>query len=176
MTQTSKEYSTALFSLAKETNSTKEFLDALYLISEKFAENPEYVSLLSSPNIPLNERNNLLEKAFQNSIPEYVLSFTQLLCENKHLSDFNQIIYEYEQIYKTYSSVSDARIVSTIPLTENEKNTLIKNLEKKSGNTVHAKFEIDKTLLAGIVIYLNDTVIDGSLKHKLKEIKEVINQ
>lgn len=176
MTQTAKEYACALFELAGETNdgSEKKFADALSIILNEFKSNPEYIDLLSSPNIPIGERRAVLEKAFAGYVPEYVLSFTQLLCDNGHIKDFEIYVKEYEQLVKAFSSVSNARVVSMIPLTDSEKEALLKKLEKISGHHVTAKYEIDESLLGGMVIYMDDTVIDGSLKHQLKEVKEVI--
>lgn len=174
MTQTAKEYAVALFELAKETDSEKTFADALNVVLNEFTSNPEYAVLLSSPNVPARDRRALLETAFAGHVPEYVLSFTQLLCDKGHITDFEKYVKEYEQLVKSFTSVSDARIVSAVPLTDSEKSALVKKLEAISGHHVTAEYEIDKSLLGGVVVHMDDTVIDGSLKHKLKEIKEVI--
>lgn len=174
MTETAKEYAAALFELAKETNEEKTFANALTVIQSVFSTNPEYMDLLSSPNIPVRERRSLLEKAFAGHIPEYVLSFTELLCDKGHIREFGKCVQEYEKLVKAFASVSSARIVSAVPLTGPEKTALIKKLEKISGHMVTAQYEIDESLLGGVVVHMDDTVIDGSLKHQLKEVKEVI--
>lgn len=174
MTETAKEFATALFELAKETNEEKKFADALKIIQTAFQNNSEYLDLLSSPNIPLNERRVILERAFAEHVPEFVLSFTELLCDKGHIREFDKCIKEYEQLLKAFESVSNARVVSTIPLTDEQKTALVKKLEKMSGHLVTAEYEIDETLLGGVVVHMDDTVIDGSLKQQLKEVKEVI--
>lgn len=115
-----------------------------------------------------------MENAFAGKIPEYVLSFTQLLCEKGHIRDFEKCTAEYEKLFKALQSMSNARIVSAIALTDSEKSALIKKLEKMSGHIVTAQYETDSKLLGGVVIYMDDTVIDGSIKHQIKEVKEVI--
>lgn len=174
MTETAKEYATALFELAKETKEEKQFADALAVIQTAFQSDPEYLDLLSSPNIPLSERRALLEKAFLEHVPEYVLSFTELLCDKGHIREFDRYVKEYGQMLKAFESVSDARVISTIPLTDEQKAALIKKLEKISGHIVTAQYEIDEALLGGMVIHMDDTVIDGSLKQQLKDVKEVM--
>ena len=154
MTETAKEYAIALFELAKETDDTKTFADALTFIQNIFATDPEYVDLLSSPNIPAQERRELLEKALAGHVPEYVLSFTELLCDKGHIRAFDTCVQEYEQLMKAFASVSSARIVSTIPLTDAEKARLIKKLEKMSGHIVTAQYEIDESLLGGVVVHM----------------------
>lgn len=174
MTETAKEYATALFELAKETNEEKQFSEALKVIQTAFQTDLEYLDLLSSPNIPLNERRTILEKAFADHVPEFVLSFTELLCDKGHIREFDRCVKEYEKMEKAFESLSTARVVSTIPLTDEQKTALIKKLEKMSGHIVAAEYEIDETLLGGVVVHMDDHVIDGSLKQQLKEVKEVI--
>ena len=82
MMQTEREYAEALFSLAAEENSVAEYLDALLTVKELVAENPDYIELLASPAIPMSERLAAIDEAFDGRMPEYVVSFIRLLCEN----------------------------------------------------------------------------------------------
>lgn len=176
MTDISKEYAAALFALAREGGTEREFSAALALIDRALTAQPEYGLLLSSPNIPLRERLGLLDQAFGEQVPEYVLSFTKILCEKGHIRQFSACVEEYENLHRAVSEVSAARIVSAVELTEEEKAALMKKLTALSGHTVEPRYEIDGSILGGVVIYMDDRVIDGSLKHKFREIKEVIGQ
>lgn len=176
MIEITKEYSTAIFELAKEDSAERDFWEALLLIDTELSSEPEYSILLASPNIPIRERQLLLEQAFADKVPDYVLFFTELLCENGHIQSFHDCVKEYEKMYKTLNSVSSARIVSAVELSSEEKTDLIKKLENITGNIVMAEYEIDKSIIGGVVIYMEDKVIDGSILHRLKEIKEVINE
>lgn len=176
MTETSKEYAAALFELARETASEEEFGRALAFIRSVFAEDPEYADLLSTPSIPISERKALIEQAFASRVPAYVLSLTELLCEKGHIREFGRCVSEYEALYKALEAVSTARVVSAVPLSEDEREALVGRLQKLSGHMVDAEYEIDKSIIGGVIIYMDDKVIDGSIKHKLKEVKEVIGK
>lgn len=172
MTEISKEYASALFEIAREKMAVDETAGALRLVLEQFEAAPEYANLLSSPNIPIKERRFLIEEAFSKYLPDYLLSFVMILCEKGHIKELSQCVDEYNAMNKAFSKVSEARIISAIELTENEKEALLKKLEIISGHTVNANYEIDEKIIGGLVIYIDDKVIDGSLRHKLKEIKE----
>ena len=116
------------------------------------------------------------EEAFGAHVPEYVLSFTQLLCEKGHIRLFGECADEYEKMYTALKAVSDARVVSAVALTDGEKSALMAKLEQMTGNLVVPTYETDPSLIGGVVIYVGDTVIDGSLKSRLKDIKEVIGR
>ena len=86
MAQISNEYAEALFALALETGSVKEYSEALDIVLNLMKENPEYIDFLSSPDIPKQERVGALESAFGGKIPETVVSF--LCLEKDKLSTF----------------------------------------------------------------------------------------
>lgn len=176
MTEISKEYAAALFALAREQNRGQEFYSALLSVQKELENIPEYVQILSAPNIPAQERCGLLEQAFAAVVPEYVLSFLKLLCEKGQIRLFSDCVKEYELLYQAFCKVSSARVVSAAELTEAEKRILQDELERISGHSVTAQYEIDGALIGGMVVYMDDTVIDGSLRTKLKELKEVMTE
>ena len=47
-------------------------------------------------------------------------------------------------------------------------------LAARAGRPVELKVVIDPELLGGIVVQLGDTVIDGSMSHRLTELKSVL--
>lgn len=176
MTEISKEYASALFELAKEQGEERAFYTALRQIQKEFDAEPDYMLLLSAPNIPIRERHALLEQAFAEQAPEYVLSMVELMCEKGHIRAFHDCVQEYKTLYQAFCSVSSARVVSAVELTDSEKEALLRKLEKLSGHTVSVQYELDAALIGGIVIYMDDKIIDGSLRTKMKELKEVISQ
>lgn len=79
-------------------------------------------------------------------------------------------------MYKALSLVSSAHVVSAIELSNEEKTALIEKLEKLTGNTVAAEYEINESIIGGVIVNIDDKVIDGSIRHRLQEVKEVIGE
>ena len=174
MTETSREYAIALFTLGKETNTEKEIAESLDFLRDIFAENPEYVEFLASPSISKNERIDSLKKLLNGRVHEYAESFALLLCEKNRIRNIVAYIDEYKNLHDLVARISKATIKSAINLSENEKTELLNKLSKKCGHTVEAEFIIDKSIIGGIVIEVDGNVYDGSVKQYLSEIKEVI--
>lgn len=170
-----KEYATALFMLAKEEHSHEEYLDALEKVSKAFEQVPEYMIFLSSPSIPKFDRITALEEAFATRVPKHVLSLLQILCEKNCIKSFKRCTEEYVKLYNASKMVSTAKVRSVVPLTEEEKQRLKEKLEKISGNTVILKYSTDKTLLGGIIVEMDGKILDGSIRRRLHDMKEVIN-
>ena len=175
MAEISKEYAEALFSLACESGTEGAVLDALVLVSDTMAQNPDYALFLSSPGISLEERIATVDQVFGASVPEHVVSFLQLLCEKRRIQYLTECIEEYRKLWNAAHAVVVAKVTSAVPLTEEEQAGLKKKLER-DGATVMLDCHVDPAILGGIIVETNGKVIDGSLRHQLLEVKEVINR
>ena len=169
-----KEYSQALFTLACEENSAEKYYEELKLVSDVFRSDTEYLTLLSSPNLSMEEKISCIDGAFSSFVSEYTLSFLKLLCEKGHISRFDVCLDDYEKLYNLKCRTRVARVISSVELTDEEKAKIKASLEKKWKVTVNLACETDESILGGIIIETEDTVIDGSLKSKLRDVKDVI--
>lgn len=173
MTQISKEYSEALFSLACESGAEKKIMTELDTV-KSVIEGEDILSLLCAPSVPLSERLTVIDSVFGKIAGEYVLSFLKLLCERKRLSQLSSCIDGYRELLNAKDAVVTAKVTSALPLTEEEKKSLKDTLEKKSGHTVILDCSVDEAILGGVIVEMLGTITDGSLRRRLKEIKEVM--
>ncbi len=96
---------------------------------------------------------------------EVINRFVKLLAENHHLSLAYKISYFLKQIYKKEAIDLDLKCSSARPLSS----SIIQELAK------HFKIDkveetVDKSLLGGIIIRYQDTIIDASMKTRLKNL------
>ena len=175
MHEIGSEYGTALFMLAAENNQKREYQRALATVKAAFSENPDYFAFLQSPAIEKSERLASLEAVFAVDLPEYVLSFLMLLLDKGRLSFFFECCEAYEELLAASEHVAADKITSALPLTEDEKEKLIQKLKKLCRAEVIATYEIDEAILGGVIIEVDGKIIDGSLRHRLIEIKGVMN-
>lgn len=171
-----KEYAEALFSLAGEEQMQKQISDSLHDVLKICGEHSEYTQLLCSPAVSKSERINLIRTAFGGSVPEYVMSFLCILCERGLFSCLDECAEIYDDMLRFSKGISIAYVKSAFELSESQKQALKQKLESKFGHTVKLECSINKELLGGLVITIDGEVLDGSLKHRLQEIKEVMGR
>ncbi len=176
MTDMSKAYADALFSLALETNTVFETLMALKEMHNGIYGTEGALDLLASPSIPKDERCAVLEKAFGNVQPEHVMSFVGVLVQHGHIRELDDCLQAYTALHDEHCRLSTAYVTSAIELTAKEKADLTQKLSRKFQRTIHLECAVDPSLLGGLVVRVDNQVIDGSLKHRLHEIKEVMNR
>ena len=175
MKEVNKEYAQALFMIAKEKDMVDTYSDVLKQIAALVDENPDYTEFLSSPALPLSERLSAIDEAF-GSYPEEIASFLKLLCENGHIKEIKECIEEFIDLENMLEKSVAADVYSSVELSDEQKEKLTQKLETKFGKKVLATFEVDKSLLGGIKIVMEDEVLDGSIEKRLKDLKEVIKQ
>ncbi len=175
MNNISHEYAEALFLLSCEEKNEEKYLFDVRLVKEILKSEPEYVELLHSPSISKEEKLNLIENAFDGRVNMHVVSFLKLLCENNRISEIFSCFDAYEKLYNEVKRVIVAKITSAIELTDDEKAKIKARLEKKFGYKVELECKVNEKILGGIIIETEDTVMDGSLKRKMRDVKEVIS-
>ena len=171
----SKEFGTALFSLALEEGKEDLFSESLEIVRVAFSENSEYVDLLMSPNISIDSRLNALKSAFATIVEDEVLSFLELMCRKSKISGIYEAIDEYSLQYNMWKKHIVANVFSAHPLTKEQQTALTQKLEEIKKSRVQLLCTVDKNLLGGVIVEIDGTVLDGTLKEKLRNIKEVID-
>lgn len=170
------EYSEALFALAAEKGETEVFSESLTLLKELLSENKEYTEFLFCPSLPLSERLSAIDEAFGSNFPEEILSLIKILTENGRIRELPLLIDEFFSLKRDFENTKTVKVTSSVALSDGQKEKLIKNLEKKYQAKIHAVYEVDETLIGGIKIAFDDILIDGSIRKRLKDLKEVIEK
>ena len=148
----------------------------LELVGESFEENPKYIDLLASPAISLSERLVALEKAFSDALPDDILCFLKLLCENLQIYAVQECILEYKALIDNIKKVKIAKVTSAVELGDGEKSALIGKLSSMTDSTVILDCTIDKSILGGIAVEVDGMVLDGTLRRRLKDVKDAMNE
>ncbi len=176
MNNVAQEYGTALFMLASEENKVNDYRNGLAVIKRAFEDEADYLTFISSPSIPLTQRLQSITAVFADSVEENVLNFLLLLCEKNRLDCFDDAEIAFEALYDESQRTINIRVKSAVSLSDDQKARLEAKLEQKYKHRVDTQYIIDTTLLGGVIIEADDTVIDGSLRHRIGQIKEVIGR
>ena len=176
MTTTSREYAEALFELAAEEKLVPETSEGLELVRAAVREEPGYLALLASPAIGKDARLSALDGAFRGRIPEILLGVLRMMTARGHVSELTDMAREFEELAREYRGEAEARVTSAVALSEEKQEKLKAGLEKKFRRQVTLRCEVDPALIGGVRVEMEGSVIDGSLKNRLDQIKEVMHQ
>ena len=90
-------YGQSLYILAKEEGLEDTILQQLAVLESCFADQPEYLKLLASHDLPKQERTGLLEEGFRGQVHAYVLNFLKLLTEKSYIRQFGDCCHAYRE-------------------------------------------------------------------------------
>ncbi len=176
MTKAGDLYGQSLYDLAAEENLTDEILGQMQTVNTIFAENPDYITLLSEPSVPKKERLQLVDEAFGDDLQAYLKNFIKVLLERGMLREFSGCCRRFRSCYNTDHGIAEAVVTSAVKLSSEQSEQLKAKLEKISGKQVLLKEKTDPDILGGIRVELDGQLFDGSVKGRLSELRKKVDE
>lgn len=174
MTGAEKEYATALYQLSREENQVEEIREGLALACQAMGDAPEYVKLLQNPALPKAQRLELLDEAFRDAVPGYVLNFLKILCEKSALGILDGCQNAFLTLYYEERNILPVTATSAQPLSEAQRAGLKEKLEKATGKTVLLNERVDETLLGGMKVEYAGKELDGSVAGRMERLRRIL--
>ena len=97
-------------------------------------------------------------------------NFVKVLADFDRLALIATIGEQYEVLKANHEKTVEVAIVSAYELSDDEQATLKEALNRRLQRTVELETETDSSLLGGVVIRTEDTVIDDSVRGKLQKL------
>lgn len=169
-------YASSLYNVAQEEKCEKEVHESLALVKAVLSENGEYMKIMSSAAIALEERERLLEEAFSGNVHPYVLNFMKLLSKKRAFEILPTVAESYEKAYFKNNNIERAKITTAIELGDEKKAEILKRISSSTGKEILGEFLVDEALMGGIVIETEQSSIDASLSGKLESVKRYISK
>lgn len=171
----SKRYAQALVDFAKdEIISFDEISANLTAVLFILSHSKEVYMVLTNPLIDMSSKEDIVEKIFERDVNTVVINFLKLLVSKNRFD----LIYEITEIYNSLldeiNQVARIEVVSAIDLDDVEKLKIKDKLSEKLQKEVSVKYEIDKSIIAGLVIKYGDKVADMSVAHKIDEYRAAL--
>ena len=79
MTEIAKAYGRTLYDLAVECESVEQMLDEITVLRQAFEENPQFLTLMGTPNLTKEERIAIVDETFGGKVHIYLLNFLKVL-------------------------------------------------------------------------------------------------
>jgi len=168
-------YANAVFDLARQAGELDRWSSMLALLAAA-AAHPQLKTLLGSPGVPEEQKGQRLSGVCGDDITESARKFVQVLATNKRLPVLGEIHQQYEALRAQEQQTLDVEVTSAFELSALEAEKLKQALHARFNKDVSMTSRVDADLLGGAVIRAGDTVIDGSVRGKLRKLAESIQR
>lgn len=168
----SKTYGEALFELAVEENKEKEFLAEITQLQELLSDNPQFGKLMNHPQIPKDEKLQVLDEVFTGRISGELQGFLHLIVSKDRYGEIDDILDYFINEVKQQSGIGIAYVTTAEALGQAKKSEVeAKLLETTPYKQMEMHYQVDEDLIGGMVIRIRDRVVDSSIKNKLFELQ-----
>lgn len=166
-----KSYAEALFQVARAEETLDRVEEELTRLNKSLDANSELREFLSNPQISSDGKKSALFQIFGGKISPITLHWMNMVIDQGRQRRLPAIIEAFLTLTEDARDKVTAEVITSIPLSEDLANRLEKELSKITKKRVFLKPMVDDSILGGVIVKIENKVIDGSVKHRLEEMK-----
>jgi F-type H+-transporting ATPase subunit delta len=167
-------YAEALFGVARAEGTLGEVEDELFRFSQTLRGNDELRNTLTDAGIPAARRQQIVEDLLGGKASPTTVALVSMVVGTGRARQLPKIIERLVEMSAAEANKEVAEVRSAVPLTDDQRERLAKALEDATGKQVEVKVVVDPSVLGGIVAQVGDTVIDGSVRRRLDQLKNAL--
>ena len=174
MTQAGSVYGEALYTLALEESLTENLLAELSVLQESFRETPDFIRLLSSPNLSKQERCQIIDDSFRGKVHAYVLNFLKILTEKGYIKHFSDCFKTFEDLYNRDNGILPVTAITAVAMSNEQVLKLTEKLSRITEKQVKLLNKVDPSVLGGVRLDYDGKRLDDTVSHRMDAITKAL--
>lgn len=172
-----KTYGDALFEVGIEKDMIDSLNEEVKAVSDILDQNKELNRLLSHPQIMMEEKLDVINHIFYGRVSAELYGFLQIIIQKGRQANMNEIFDWFKNRVKQYRHVGVVYVATPLPLKSEQKTAIEKKiLATTEFESLEIHYQLDPSLIGGMVIRIGDRVVDGSIKNKLDKLSRELGK
>lgn len=167
-----RRYAAALFSAARKLGKADAVQRDLSMLADLWKLTPALRRTMESPLVPGERKHTLLNDLFARDINPLTMSFLRLLVEKRREEILLRVEEEVRRLSDEANNLLRVQATVAVSIDDAQRNALIDSLERRTGKRVILSMHVEPAILGGVVVRMQDTVIDGSVRGALESLRE----
>lgn len=167
-------YATALFEVARAEGVLPKVEEELFNLSHILTSNDDLRTTLSDPAIPGDRRQGIIEDLIGKRAQPITTLLVQFVVAAGRARELPAIVSNLVERAAADRQHAVAEVRSAVPLDDDQRRRLARALSSNLGKEVEVKVYVDPSVLGGLSARVGDVVIDGTVRHRLDQLKETI--
>lgn len=168
-----RRYATALLELGKENGDLDKLVEELGRASETYESSAELRAAFDAPLVALEAKKGIIrDLASQLGIGTTSKNALSFLVDRRRIRALPAIVQRLRELADRERGLVRAEVITAMPLPEEYYDSLQKQLERITGGKVVLDRKLDPALIGGVIARIGDTVYDGSLLARLRQMKD----
>jgi F-type H+-transporting ATPase subunit delta len=169
-------YAQALYGFSVEINEVENVYHDILHIQEVITSHKELKTILESPIITHDKKENIIREIFKKHLCEATYNFFSLIVKKRREPQLLLICRQFIIIYYKNRNIKEAYITSAEPLSEKMVHYIKSFLEKDSPFTFLFHLTVDPKIIGGLVIKIDDFYYDATIQAKINKLKAEFSQ
>ena len=166
-----KSYAEALFQVARAEEILDRVEEELTRLNKSLESNADLREFLSTLQISPDGKKSALSQIFGQKISPVTLHWINMVVDQGRQRRLPAIIEAFLTLAQEAREKVTAEVITSIPLSEDLAKRLEQELSRITKKRVFLKPMVDDSILGGVIVKIENKVIDGSVRHRLEEIK-----
>ncbi|MEY2959365.1 MAG: synthase subunit delta [Actinomycetota bacterium] len=164
-------YARALFEVARAEGTLDEVEDELFRFARSFESSDELRTALTDELIPAAKRQAIVEDLLGGKATNTTTQLISMVVGAGRGRELPAIIDRLVRRAANSKHLEVAEVRTAVELTADQQDRLKAALANATGKSVTIKVIIDPSVLGGVVAAVGDTVIDGSVRTRIDQLK-----
>lgn len=162
-------YARAAFEQAREEGKLRDWSAMLELLTA-VASDPLMKSVIGNPKVSEAQLYDLVIDICGKALSESGRNFTRVLVNAGRLDLAPEIREQYEQKRARAEGTAEVRVITAFALDGTQQKRIADAMQKRLGRDVEMSAEVDQSIIGGVIIRAGDSVIDASLRGRLRQL------
>ena len=167
-------YADAALAVARAEGQLEAIEDDLFRFTRTLEGNDSLRMALTDPVMPAARRISVVEELMGGKALPASTALISAIVGAGRASELPEIVNTFLEKAASERDHEVAEVRSAIPLDESQQQRLATALSQATRKQVEVKVVVDASVLGGLVARIGDTVIDGSVRHRLEQLKGTI--
>ena len=165
-------YSLALYELASENNLLEKIEDQCSSIIDLISSNESFFNLIKDPTCNKEELLKVINKISDDNNFEILFkNYLSYLIMKKRFFYVEQILKSFIETCSKKRGELKAELKSAKKLSDDEISKITEELTQNFSSKIKLNYKHDESLIGGLIVQVESTMVDTSIKNKLKQIQ-----
>lgn len=166
-----RSYAEALFRAAEKVGAVDELARECETLEEVFRRNATTLFYLGSPQVPTEDKVALIDRVFAPRVSPLLTRMLKMMVERERVDYLVETLDYVQELIERARGIYPAIVASALELDAADRQRLQAALERYTGCRLNIEYQVDPNLIGGIVFRFRDTLIDGSLRAGLDNLR-----
>jgi F-type H+-transporting ATPase subunit delta len=167
-------YAAAIFEIAKAEGSLQAVENELFQVSQLFQSNDQLREKLTDQALPVEKRQAIVEDLLGQKAMPVTVNLISFIVGSGRARELPEIVNRLVERAARERQHEVAEVRSAIMLDDEQRRRLTEALQRATGKQIELKVIQDPAVIGGLTARVGDTVFDGTVRHRLEQLRESI--